>query len=111
MNLLWKNSSLKENLESEKYLKSTYDSKVARIVAMRLIQLESSPTYADLPKSTGKHSIKEGKKTIYFAVDVPEKGSKGRGKWRLIFEPSGQFDLSNQKTITEIIILGIIDYH
>lgn len=110
MEIYWGNEKIRKEMESEGLLKSKYDEKVARNVVKRLKEIDSFPSYADLPPNSGKHSLKQGNKFIAFAVDLPGRG-KGRGKWRLVFEPYGKYDLANQKTITAVKILGIEDYH
>jgi len=110
MEIHWKSEKLRRELENFNHLKSQYDEKVAQNVAKRLLEIGSFPTYADLPLNARKHSVKEGKKLRYFAVDLPSRGA-GRGKWRLIFVPHGEYDPANQKTIISVEILGIENYH
>ena len=102
----WRSQSLKAEFEDENFLKSTYGNNIVKKVAKRINQLESFPTYADLPGSTGKHSIGGKKSFKYFTVDLSE---KGRGNLRIAFIPVGDFDPANQRTITEIKILKITD--
>ena len=111
MEIYWKNKKLRLQLEDLSFLQKKYDIKTAHNIVKRLQEIKYSPSYVNLPPSSRKHSIKDGKKFKYFAVDLPSTGS-GRGKWRLIFIPYGKdVDMSNQKTITSIEIMGIIDYH
>jgi hypothetical protein len=110
MTIHWKNQKLKTNLESCKFLESQYDKKVAKSVVTRLKQIEYSESYDSIPPNAHKHPIKKGKKILYFAVDLPNIGG-GRGKWRLIFEPYGEYDLLDYKSIVEVRILRIENYH
>ncbi len=110
MEIHWQSEKLKKELEDKEFLTKQYDEKVARYVAQRFKELKLAETYTDIPQNAHKHSIKDGKKTLYFAVDLPGKGGK-RGKWRLAFKPEGEYDLANQKTIVAIKIIGIKDYH
>jgi hypothetical protein len=110
MEIHWKNERLRRELEDFDNLKTQYDEKVAYSVAQRLAEIGAFPTYADIPPNTRKHSIKDGNKLRYFAVDLPSRGA-GRGKWRLTFVPHGKYDPANQKTITSVEILGIENYH
>lgn len=110
MEISWKSKKLKLELENFELLKSNYDEKIAFKVVQRIGELSSAPTYVDIPPNAKKHSIGKGKGFKYFTVDLPEKGKK-RGKLRLAFIPTGEFDLANQKTIKSIEILGIIDPH
>ncbi len=110
MDVYWKSKKLKSQIEDLKYLSKKYDRKVARNVVKRMKEIQSFPSYADLPASSHKHPIKEGKNFLYFAVDLPNIGS-GRGKWRLIFEPYGDYDMSDYHTIRAVKIIGIEDYH
>ncbi|MBU0667779.1 hypothetical protein KJ835_01500 [Patescibacteria group bacterium] len=110
MEVHWKSEKLRKTLEDFNYLKAQYDEKVAQNVAKRLREIGSFENYAELPPNTGKHSIKDGKKLRYFAVDLPSRGA-GRGKWRLAFKPYGEYDPANQKTITSVVILGVENYH
>ncbi len=110
MELYWKNKKIKEFLEDPVALRSEYGRKVAKKVAQRISELQSFPTYADLPPSTRKHSIKDGKSLRYMCVDLPHEGG-GRGKWRLAFVPYGEYEPANQKTISSIEIIGIINHH
>jgi hypothetical protein len=110
MKIYWKDKKLKDELEDIDFLNSNYDKKVAKNVAKRLREIGSFPSYADLPPNTKKHSIKDGRKFLYFSVDLPGINNK-RGKWRLIFIPLDEYDMSNQKSITSVKILGIKDTH
>lgn len=110
MEIYWQNDQLKLKLEDSGYLSRTYDKKVAKVVAQRLLEIAKAPTYAQLPPATGKHPIKEGKKFLYFAVDVPSIGEK-RGKYRLLFKPFGAHDMAHIETICAVVIIGIDDYH
>ncbi|MEA2112527.1 MAG: hypothetical protein U9P50_00950 [Patescibacteria group bacterium] len=110
MQIHWDSDKLKEQLENSEFLISKYDLKVEKKVAQRLIELAEADNYTKVPVSSGKHSIKEGKKFLYFAVDLPSISGK-RSKNRLIFEPFGSYDPANQSTITAIKILGIKNYH
>jgi len=110
MEIHWKSEKLRKELEDFCHLKAQYDEKVAQNVAKRLREIESFPSYADIPPNARKHSIKDGNKFRYFAVDLPSRGA-GRGKWRLTFIPHDEYDLANQKTITSVEILGIENYH
>lgn len=110
MQIHWDSDKLKEQLESYDFLVSKYDFKVASKVAQRIIELSEADNYTKVPVSSGKHSIKEGKKFLYFAVDLPSISGK-RSKNRLIFEPIGSYDPANQTTITAVKILGIKNYH
>ncbi len=110
MEIHWKSEKLRREMEDFDLLKSMYDEKMALNVARRLKEIKSFPFYTDLPPNTRKHSVKQGKKFLYFAVDLPNIRG-GRGKWRLIFEPHGKYDLANQKTIVAVKIIGIENYH
>jgi hypothetical protein len=110
MEIYWISTKLKNNLENEGYLSKEFDPKVAKKVAQRLKELGSATSYAQLPPATGKHPIREGKKFLYFAVDIPGKG-EGRGKLRLLFRPYGEHDLAHIETITAIVIISLEDYH
>lgn len=110
MEVYWKSAKLKSQLENEAHLIREYDIKVAQSVAKRMKEIVSFPSYADLPPNANKHSIKNGNRLLYYAVDLPSLGS-GRGKLRLTFEPYGEYDLANQKTVVSIKITGIEDYH
>ena len=91
MEIHWKSEKLRKELEDFDHLKSQFDEKVAKNVAKRLREIGAFSTYADLPPNARKHSIKDGNKFRYFAVDLPGRGG-GRGKWRLIFRPHGEKD-------------------
>ncbi len=110
MKIHWRSEKFKKELENKALLLSTYDKKMARNISRRLIELEEAENYAKVPTYSGKHSIKEGKKFLYFAVDLPGRSEK-RGKNRLLFRPYGDYDLSNSSTIKEIEILQIKNYH
>lgn len=111
MQIYWTSDKLKKQLEDLDFLVGKYGVKVANKVAQRLIELDQADNYAKIPQSSGKHSIKEGKKFLYFAVDLPDIGGK-RGKNRLIFRPYGVgYDPANQSTIVAVEILGIKNYH
>lgn len=110
MEVYWKSQKLKQQLEDFNSLCKQYDKKVAKNVVKRIKEIQAFPSYADLPPNTHKHSIKDGKKFLYFGVDLPHVGGK-RGKWRLVFEPYGDFDHADQRTIRAVKILGIKDYH
>ena len=111
MEIYWKNDKLKKQLEDGSFLESKYDKKIARKVAQRLIELSEAPNYAKLPISSGKHPIKTGKKFLYYAVDVPGRGDRGRGQLRLLFKPCGEYDLARIETIMSVVIIGLEDYH
>ncbi|MFA6918188.1 MAG: hypothetical protein WC285_05175 [Candidatus Gracilibacteria bacterium] len=110
MEIHWKNERLRRELEDFNRLKTKFDEKVAKNVVKRLREIGAFPSYADLPPNTRKHSIKDGNKFRYFAVDLPSLGG-GRGKWRLTFIPHGEYDMANQTTIIAVEILGIENYH
>lgn len=110
MNIHWETEKLKNQLENYEFLKSSYDKKLANKVVLRIQQLQSAPTYCDIPQSANKHTIKEKKDNFYFTVDLSQLGKK-RGKLRLAFEPYGEYDKAIQKTITSIMIIGILDSH
>ena len=110
MQIIWHDEKTKKQCEDIDFLTRTYDMKLAKKLAQRLIELELSEDYVKVPVSSRKHSIKQGKKFLYFAVDLPTLGDK-RGKYRLTFIPIGEYDMENQKTITSIKILGIENYH
>lgn len=110
MEIQWKNGALKKQLEDDKWLGKTYDLKVARNVARRLVEIGKAEHYGKLPLSTRKHPINEGNKFLYYAVDVPGIGEK-RGKLRLLFRPYGDHDPAHVETITAVEIVGLEDYH
>lgn len=110
MEIHWNSTKVRKELEDFDLLTSTYGEKVANNVVKRINELKYSASYVAIPPNANAHSIKQGKKFLYFAVDLPDKG-KGRGKWRLTFEPYGDYDLANQSTITAIKIREIENYH
>lgn len=110
MEIHWRDDALKKDLQDAEWLLREYDERVARNVARRLLELEKSASYAKLPLHTGKHPIKEGKKFLYYAVDVPGL-REGRGKLRLLFRPYGQYDLAHVETICAVVIVGLENYH
>ena len=110
MEIYWKSTKLRKELEDFDHLQSNYEEKVAMNIVQRLQELKFSASYVAIPPNAKAHSIKKGKKFLYFAVDLPHRGG-GRGKWRLAFEPYGEYDSANQSTITAIKILGIENYH
>ena len=110
MDIYWDSDKLKKELENSDFLKKKYDQRMAEKVAQRLREIGAAFSYAQLPPSTGKHPIKDGKKFLYYAVDLPGIGEK-RGKYRLTFKPYGEYDLVHVETITAVVILGITDYH
>ena len=110
MEIHWKSTKLSKELEDFDLLTLQYDEKVAKSIVMRMNELKFSASYVEIPPNAKAHSIKQGKKFLYFAVDLPHRGG-GRGKWRLTFEPYGEYDLANQSSITAIKILGIENYH
>lgn len=110
MQITWVNDKIRKQCEDANFLIKKYDKKLAKKLSQRLVELDDVDNYSKLPASSGKHSIKQGKKLLYFAVDLPTVRGK-RGKYRLTFLPVGKFDLANQTTINSIEILGIRDYH
>jgi len=110
MEIHWKSDKLRNDLQNLKLLRSRYGVKVAESVAIRLREIGMFPSYADLPLASRKHPLYVGKKIVCFSVDLPEEG-KGRGKWRLLFKPLGEYDLTDLKTITSVEILEIKDPH
>lgn len=110
MEIHWDSDKLKSELENEIFLTKKYDRKVARNVVRRLLEIDQAPSYAKLPQHTGKHPIKDGKRFLYFAVDVPG-ARKKRGKLRLLFRPYGEHDMAHIETIRAVVIVGLGDYH
>ena len=110
MDIYWKSDKLRQELEDKEFLGSKYDQRFADKVVQRIREIGSAPSYAQLPPSTGKHPIKNGKKFLYYAVDLPGLGEK-RGKYRLLFYPYGDYDFAHIETIVAVTILGIDDYH
>lgn len=110
MEIHWEDDTLKKRLEDNKWLEKTYDEKVGRNIAQRLVEIDNSKHYGKLPPYAHPHPIKEGKKFLYYAVDVSGRG-EGRGRLRLLFRPYGEHDLARVETITAVVILGLEDYH
>ncbi len=110
MEIQWQNDKIKKQLQDGNFLIREYGQKVAQNIAQRIVELSQAPSYAKLPKAVNPHPIKEGKKFLYFAVDLPDKGG-GRGKWRLTFRPYGEHDMAHVETITAVVICGVVNYH
>ena len=113
MNIFWKDKKTRELFENiENLKKSGLDKKEIKKVFMALQNMGATESVNLLPRNMNFHSIKSGKRFLYFAVDIPSIGG-GRGKNRIIFKPpdDSEFDLANLSTVKSIEVLGIQDYH
>lgn len=110
MQVGWINERTKNRLEDSEYLVRNFGEKGARSVVQRILELRNAPSYAHLPRHTRPHPIKQGKKFLYYAVDVPSERER-RGKNRLLFKPDGDYDLAHVETIKSVVILGVDNYH
>lgn len=108
MEVYWKDNKTKELFESEQaLLDAGFDKKEAKKAIKALSNIIAVTSINQLPRNLYCHPIKEGKKFLYFTVDVPSIGG-GRGVHRIRFIPVGdEYDLSNLTTITRVEILGI----
>ena len=112
MEVYWKNYKIKQLFESEQALLDMgFDKKEAKKAFKAIANIVSVTSINQLPKNMRCHPIKEGKKFIYFAVDIPSIGGR-QGKNRIIFVPVGEeYDLTDLKTINKVEIQGIKDHH
>jgi len=108
MEVYWKDNKTRELFESEKaLLDAGFDKKEAKKAIKAMSNIASVVSINQLPRNLRCHPIKEGKKFLYFTVDVPSIGG-GRGIHRIRFIPLGdEYDLSDLTTITQVEILGI----
>ena len=111
MEVYWKDNKTKELFESEQaLLNAGFDKKEARKAVKAMSNIVSVDSINLLPQNLCCHPIKEGKKFLYFTVDVPSIGG-GRGVHRIRFMPVGdEYDLSDLTTITRVEILGIVKH-
>lgn len=111
MNIFFKSTALKKICESEKESVRNWGVNRARKIRQRLAELNDADTLSDIDKfpPTRCHEL-EGNRKGQFAVDVS-------GNYRMTFQPAyspipvmenGGIDL---KKITDIMILGVEDYH
>jgi len=111
MEVYWKDNKIRELFENEQaLLNAGFDKKEAKKAIKALLNITAVTSVNQVPRNLRFHSIKEGKKFLYFTVDVPSLGG-GRGKHRIRFIPVGDegddYDLSNLTTVTKVEILGI----
>lgn len=111
MEISWKNKRTKTLFHSKERLrKKGLDQKEIRHLFMAMNFIKKVDSINKLPNNLRCHPIKEGKKFLYYAIDLPSVGG-GKGKNRIALVPKGDYDRSDIKTITSVKILGIIDYH
>ncbi|HOX32829.1 MAG TPA: hypothetical protein PLB91_10880 [Spirochaetales bacterium] len=110
MRIWFKSRKLERTFGSEAELRRAYGGERARKIRMRMMVLKSTPRLADVPTIPPDrcHQLK-GDRRGEFAVDIAQ-------PFRIVFEPKetgtkgkgGAIDLSE---VTEIVILGVEDYH
>lgn len=111
MKIVFKTSKIQKIFNSEKELRKEYGEAQTEKIKKRMAVLKSVNSLIEVPTGLPDrmHSL-AGQRKGQFAVDL-------KHPFRLIFEPAnkpiplkedGGFDLSK---ITEIIILGVEDYH
>ncbi len=108
MEVHWKDNKIRRLLENEQnLLNAGFDKKEAVKAVKAMSNIAAVDSINQLPRNLRCHPIKEGKKFLYFTVDVPSVGGK-RGIHRIRFIPVGdKYDLSNLTTITSVEVLGI----
>jgi len=109
----WKNSRLQKDLENQKYLQQRLGQKWFISVVRRLSEIKAANNYTEIPISSGKHVLHSNKLSNlpFYAVDIPT-WPDGRGKMRIIFQPhNSDFDKNDLKTMQEILIVELSDYH
>ena len=108
MDIYWKNTEIKKLFESEQAIRDAgFDKKESRKAFKAMLNILSVTSIDQLPRNLRCHPISEGKKLLYYTVDIPSIGGN-RGKHRIRFIPVGEeYDLLDLKTIRKVEILGI----
>lgn len=104
MELRYSSIKLRKRLESMRNIEKHYG-KHARHIMSALNQLQAAKCLEDVPtcKPLVRHKL-HGDYEGCWAVWVSK-------NYRLVFQPTGDFDVNDLKTITVICILDITDYH
>ena len=111
MDLTFKTRKLEKVFNSERVLKTTYGSRMARTIAIRLAVLRNARDLAMIPTQPPerRHQL-SGKRSGQYAVDLVH-------PHRLVFQPNhdpvprladGGIDAGH---VTAITIVEVIDYH
>lgn len=103
MEISYKNKRIKKKFEAAQLGNAQKDPFNKKIV-QRLGELYAADSLNDVPRHANPHPLK-GNLKRQFAVD-------GKHPFRILFEPCGEdYDPHDRKTIKEIQLNDIIDYH
>lgn len=104
MKITYSSNKLEKILTNPKLLKRYYSNDYDRL-RNRLSELLAADTLADIPATPPprRHKL-NGELSDRWGIDYSAND-------RIVVCPIGEFDLSNLRTITEIEILSLEDYH
>jgi len=89
--------------QSSKLLTRKYGAENAKKIQRRIMEMQASPSFADLPPAARPHPLIGDHKGC-FSLHIQQ-------PFRLIVEPYGDFDLACISTIKSVTILTVTDYH
>jgi len=104
MEISFKDKKLKKICEDDKSLKKKYGSLQSIAIVQRINELSSAENLFDISRLPhARLHLLKGKYDKCFAVDI-------KHPYRIVFScPSG--DVQNIKSVHEIMIIEIVDYH
>ncbi|PKM67565.1 MAG: plasmid maintenance system killer protein [Firmicutes bacterium HGW-Firmicutes-2] len=104
MNIEYSSNKLEKILTNPRLLKKHYSKDFKRL-SIRLSELRAANNLSDIPEvpPPRRHKL-HGEWTDCWGIDYSK-------NYRIILRPIGEFDLENIKSITEIEIIDLLDYH
>ena len=106
MEISYQTTRCKKLFGNDAALRKKYGDQIANKVTQRLQELDAADTMADLPPHIRPHPY-EPKYEEKFSIDI----LKHQHPTRLLFRPTGIYDLEDYATVTSIQIIEIVKIH